>query len=171
MSDISEYRSGHGRCKTRHSDHESGGVHLALIHSLPPVRRDQCTAQSDRCAANTFSSAGCRLSEIMREIAVALYRLTEDGQLAGVTADNLKRKERHAAGKRHNPRNDYSHGESDRTILETNMMPKMINTTPPSFFTKSKGPSAVFAAMINLLRRWMFRSAPQSAPTSRYLPS
>jgi hypothetical protein len=51
---------------------------------------------------------------------VAPYRLTEDGQLAGVTPDNLKRKERHAADKRHNPRNDYSRGESDRTILETN---------------------------------------------------
>jgi hypothetical protein len=55
----------------------------------------------------------------MREIAEAPYRLAEDGQLAGVTADNLKRKKRHAAGKRHNPRNEYSRGESDRTILET----------------------------------------------------
>jgi hypothetical protein len=56
----------------------------------------------------------------MREIAVAPFRQTEDGQLARVTPDNLKRKERHAADKRHNPRNDYSRGESDRTILETN---------------------------------------------------
>jgi hypothetical protein len=42
------------------------------------------------------------------EIAVAPYRQTEDGQSAGVTADDLKRQERHAPGKRYNPCNGYS---------------------------------------------------------------
>lgn len=50
------------------------------------------------------------------------------------------------------------------------MMPKRISRTPPSFFTKSSAPLAVFAAMTNFLLWCLFRLTPPRAPENRYLP-
>ena len=48
------------------------------------------------------------LSDIICKIAVSPYRLPKDGRLARIAADDLQREQRHAAGKRHNPRSGYS---------------------------------------------------------------